>query len=152
MPLVYCDQNFVISAHDAPEPYKTELRSLSASAAVTFVLSPWHWKEMAADKMQERGTSIADFSDSLNSLWLHDRIAIQRKEIAYSLFKFLGIQSAVPSMVGDVRDVFHDLSRKWVDRSSRSVVAYLRQNTVSGQLMDKVLNGEHENNQRNIAN
>lgn len=151
MPLVYCDQNFVVSAHDAAESYRTKLRSLSASATITFVLSPWHWKEMAEDRMQTRGVSMADFCDSLHSLWLYDRIAIQRKEVSSSLFKFLGIQAEVPSMVGDVRDVFHDLLGKWVDRSSRSVVAYLRQNTAAKQLMEKVLDREYENNQRNIA-
>jgi hypothetical protein len=148
MPFVYCDHNFVITAHDESEEYKKSLRALGASSSATFVLSPWHWQEMAQDKNHERGVSVADFSDSLNSSWLYERIAIQRKEVTYSFCNFVGISVKAPVMVGGVRDVFHDLAGKWVDRASRSVVAHLR----NGSLIKETLSKEYENNQKNIAN
>ena len=55
-PLVYCDNNFVIASHDAPEQYKSHLRSLSSIGKIKFVLSPWHWREMAQDKDLARGS------------------------------------------------------------------------------------------------
>lgn len=152
MPLVYCDQNYVVTAHDGPERYREELRELVSKGAVTFVLSPWHWREMAQDADQKRGDSVANFCDSLNSSWLHERIAIQRREVAHGLFKFIGIQTQPPVMVGDVRDVFHDLTGKWVDRASCSVVAYLRQNTAGDRIIDQVLTKGYEDNQKNIQN
>jgi hypothetical protein len=50
-PLTYCDNNFVITAHDAPEEYKTHLRALASSGKVKFILSPWHWREMAQTRI-----------------------------------------------------------------------------------------------------
>src|SRR5271167_353066 len=139
-PLVYCDQNFVVTSHDGPEEYKSKLRGLATGGAATFVLSPWHWQEMAQDKRHERGNSVADFCDSLNSSWLYDRIAIQRKEVSYSLCKFVGIKAEAPSMVGDIRDVFHDLAGQWVERASRSVVAHLRKDSGASRRLSEVFN------------
>jgi hypothetical protein len=151
MPLVYCDQNFVVTAHDGSEDYKAQLRSLAAGGVARLVLSPWHWQEMAQDQSHERGTSVADFCDSLDPSWLYDRISIQRKEISHSLYRFVGIEAEVPVMVGAVRDVIHDLTGKWVERASRSMVAHLRKEGGASGLMDEILNKGFQNNQKNIA-
>jgi len=151
MPLIYCDQNYVVTAHSGSEAYKGKLCSLAANGVATFVLSPWHWREMARDADHQRGDSVANFCDSLRPSWLLDRIAVQRREVAHGLYKFVGIQTPPPVMVGDVRDVFHDLTGKWTDRASRSVVARLRNDTAAGQIMDGVLSKGQEGNQKNIA-
>src|SRR4029077_12962149 len=88
MPLLaYCDNNFIITARDRPEEYKAHLRALASSRKIKFVLSPWHWRELARDADHARGTSVADFCDSLSSVWLHDRRSIQKREVAAALYR-----------------------------------------------------------------
>ena len=97
-PLTYCDNNFVITAHDAPAEYKAHLRALASSGKVRYVLSPWHWREMAQDGDHARGVSVADFCDSLGPVWLYDRRSIQRREVAAALYRFANIQAEIPVM------------------------------------------------------
>ena len=125
-PLTYCDNNFVIRAHDAPERYKAHLRALASTGKVKFVLSPWHWREMAQDADHARGTSVANFCDSLGPAWLYDRRSIQRREVAAALYRFANIQAETPVMVGDIREIIYDLAHTKAYRDCRSFVEHLR--------------------------
>jgi len=123
--LTYCDNNFVITAHDAPEQYRTHLRELASSGKVRFVLSPWHWREMARDADHERGKSVADFCDSLAPIWLYERRTIQKNEVAAALYRFTRTQAEAPMMVGNVSEVIYDLVGARAYRSCRSFVEHL---------------------------
>jgi hypothetical protein len=122
---VYCDNNFVITAHDASEEYKTHLRELSAEGRITLVLSPWHWREMAG-AAAARGNSLADFCDSLNPAWLLDRRTIQKREVAYAFYKFAKIQTDVPIMVEDITEIIYELIHTKAYRNCRAFVEHLR--------------------------
>src|SRR5580704_9819654 len=104
MPLIFCDLNFIVTAHQGPEVYKQHLQQLAAKGTVTFVLSPMHWVEAAEDNDAVRGAAKADFMDLLNARWLFERRTIQRKEIAASFFRFLQVPSAPPQMTAPVID------------------------------------------------
>jgi hypothetical protein len=126
-PLVYLDNNFVITAHDGPEQYKGHLRELVAKTAATFVLSPWHWPEMARDTNYERGSSVADFCDSLNPAYLYDRRSIQKREAASAFFRSAGIHADAPTTVGDISDIIYDLIGTRAHRKCKAFVEHLRQ-------------------------
>lgn len=149
-PLTYCDNNFVITAHDAPEEYKTHLRALASSGKVKFILSPWHWREMAQDSDHARGTSVADFCDSLDPAWLYDRRSIQRREVAAALNRFANIQAETPVMVGDISDIIYDLVGTKAYRDCRSFVEHLR--TIGpSHPMETTFRNAFKANQKNTA-
>jgi hypothetical protein len=125
-PLAYCDNNFIIAAHDAPQAYKVHLQSLASTGIVRFALSPWHWREMARDEDDARGTSVADFCDSLQPAWLYERRTIQKKEVASAFFKFANIPADAPLMWGDISDIIYDLVGTRAYRDCRSFVEHLR--------------------------
>ena len=149
-PLAYCDNNFVITAHDAPEEYKTHLRELASSGKIKFVLSPWHWREMARDADHARGTSVADFCDSLDPVWLYDRRTIQKKEVSSAFFKFANLPTAQPVMLGDIGDIIRDLAGTRAYRNSRSFVEHLR-NIGSNHPMEKTFKNAFDANQKNTV-
>lgn len=126
MPLIFCDVNFIVTAHQEAEAYKQHLIQLSRAGTVTFVLSPMHWVEAAEDNDAARASSKSDFMDSLQASWLYERISIQRKEVACSFFRFLGIPCAPQQMVATVRDVIADLVGRPAEINSRDFVAHLR--------------------------
>ncbi len=129
-PLAYCDNNFIVAAHDGPSEYKTHLSSLAPKGVVTLVLSPWHWREMATDADHARGTSMADFCDSLNAEWLYDRRSVQKKEVAAAFYRFAKVPSDAPVMTGDIGDIVLDMIGTRAHRKCRAFVEHLRQ-TVS---------------------
>jgi hypothetical protein len=126
MPLVFCDLNFIVTAHQGPDAYKDHLRQLAADGTVTFVLSPMHWVEAAEDNDAARGAAKADFMDSLNAHWLYERRTIQRKEVAAAFFRFLQVPCDPPQMVATVGNVIADLAGRPAERNSRDFVAHLR--------------------------
>lgn len=126
MPLIFCDLNFIVTAHQEPDAYKQHLQHLAANGTVTFVLSPMHWVEAAEDKDIARGTAKADFMDSLHALWLYERRAIQQKEVASRFFHFLNVPTNQPQMIAPVVDVIADLAGVAAERNSRDFVAHLR--------------------------
>jgi hypothetical protein len=150
-PLTYCDNNFIIAAHDAPRQYQAHLCALGASGKVKFVLSPWHWREMAQDADHARGTSVANFCDSLGPAWLYDRRSIQRREVAAAVYRFANIQAEAPVMVGDISEIIYDLSGTRAYRDCRSFVEHLR--TIgSSHPMETTFRKAFESNQKNTAN
>jgi hypothetical protein len=149
-PLTYCDSNFVITAHDAPQDYKTHLSELASGGSVKFVLSPWHWREMAQDADHARGTSVADFCDSLDPVWLYDRRTIQKKEVSAAFSKFANIPAAPPAMLGDVADIIYDLAGTKAYRNCRSFVEHLR-NIGTNHPMEKSFKNAFDANQKNTA-
>ena len=149
-PLIYCDSNFVITAHDAPQDYKTHLRELASGGKVKFVLSPWHWREMAQDADHARGTSVADFCDSLDPVWLYDRRTIQKKEVSAAFFKFAKVPAAPPAMLGDIGDIIYDLAGTRAYRNCRSFVEHLR-NIGPNHPMEKSFKSAFDANQKNTA-
>jgi hypothetical protein len=77
-------------------------------------------------RSRSRRTSIADFCDSLNPSWLHDRRTIQEKEVAAAFYRFTKIPAEAPTMVGDIGDVIHDLIGTRAHRDCRAFVEHLR--------------------------
>src|SRR5437660_1697034 len=126
MPFVFCDLNFIITAHQEPDAYKQHLRQLAGAGTVTFVLSPFHWAEAAEDADPVRGAAKADFMDSLLARWIFERRALQRKEATAAFFRFLKVHADPPQMIGSVVDVIADLAGAQAERHSRDFVAHLR--------------------------
>ena len=126
MPTVFCDLNFIITAHEGPDSYKDHLRQLASAGTVTFVLSSFHWVEAAEDTNAARGSAKADFMDSLAARWIYERRSLQQKEATASFYRFLGVQADQPQMMGSVADIIADLAGVRADRHSRDVVAHLR--------------------------
>lgn len=127
VPLICCDHNFIVTAHQGPDAYKDHLRRLVVAGAVNLVLSPTHWIEAAEDNDDARGIAKADFMDSLRTRWLHNRRSIQRREVADAFFRFAKIPIAAPQMIGDVQAVIADLSGEPAHRDSRAFVIHLRE-------------------------
>lgn len=126
MPLIFCDVNFIVTAHQEAEAYKQHLIQLSTAGTVTFVLSPMHWVEAAQDKDAARAKSKSDFMDALQAGWLYERLSIQRKEVTNAFVRFLGIPSTPPQMIATVPDVIADLTGRPAELNSRDFVAHLR--------------------------
>src|SRR5215472_3248805 len=85
-PFVYLDHNFVVVAHDAGATYGDWLRQLVSDKKLKFVLSTWHWLEMARDTDHVRGLSAVAFADSLSPAWLFERLTIQQREVEDAFF------------------------------------------------------------------
>ena len=126
MPTVFCDLNFIVTAHQETAAYKQVLQRLSGAGAVTFVLSPMHWTEAAEDRNVSRGVAKADFMDSLQARWIYERRSVQGKEVAAVFFQYLGIQVDPPQVLADVTDVVADLAGVRAERNSRDFVAHLQ--------------------------
>ncbi|SRR5229473_7266828 len=109
-PMVYCDHNFVIVAHDAGGSYHGHLRDLVSTNRLRFVLSTWHWLEMARDSDQVRGLSVAAFADSLSPAWLFERLNIQRREVEEAFLQFMGIALTRAPRLGSLAEVLADLT------------------------------------------
>ncbi len=125
MPFVFCDLNFIISAHQESDAYKQHLQQLAGAGTVTFVLSPMHWVEAAEDADPVRGAAKADFMDSLLARWIYERRSVQRREATAAFFRFPKIP-AEPQVIGSVVDVIADLTGVQAERHSRDFVAHLR--------------------------
>jgi hypothetical protein len=132
VPFVYCDHNFVVVAHDAGPTYQNHLRQLVSQNKLRFVLSTWHWLEMARDSNHSRGLSVAAFADSLSPAWLFERLTIQRREVEDEFFRsFLGITHTRLPRLGSLADVLADMTGAspgitGTYRDSRAFVAYLQ--------------------------
>ncbi len=131
MPLVYCDHNFVITAHDADKKYQDCLRRLASEGKVTYVVLTSHWLEMARDKDPVRGLRVAQFADSLNPLWLCERRGIQRREVEHAFFAFVEVPHQNKFPVGTMAEVITDLTGTDVETASRyrdsgAFVAHMR--------------------------
>lgn len=150
MPLIYCDLNFIVTAHQGPDVYKDHLRRLVVTGAATLVLSPTHWIEAAEDNDTARGIAKADFMDSLQTRWLHTRRTIQRREVSSAFFRFARIPVEPPQMIGDMRSVIADLAGEPADRDSRAFVTHLR--TIGdNHPLERNLRQAFETNQANKA-
>jgi hypothetical protein len=147
-PLAYCDNNFIVTAHDGPNEYKRHLSALSPRGAVTLVLSPWRWREMATDADHARGTSMANFCDSLNAEWLYDRRSVQKKEVAAAFYRFAKIPSDAPVMTGDIGDIVHDIIGTRAYRHCRAFVEHLRR-TVLDHPLEQAFKKALEDNEKN---
>jgi hypothetical protein len=126
MPNVFCDLNFIVTAHQGPDAYKDHLRQLAGAGTVTFVLSPMHWIEAAEDPDPARGAAKADFMDSLLAQWICERRSVQRKEATAAFFRFLKVQADPPRMIGSIVEIIADLAGRPAERNSRDFVAHLR--------------------------
>lgn len=130
MPLVYCDHNFIINAYESPPKYHDRLRESITLGRATLVLSSWHWLEMARDKDHHRGRDIANFCDSLNSLWLHDRVIIQRGEVEEAFFKSIGVSYIKSPVWGSLAEIIAERSgastRKAVGISTSQLVEHMQ--------------------------
>ncbi len=126
MPFVFCDLNFIVTAHQGPDAYKQHLQQLAGAGTVTFVLSPMHWVEAAEDADPVRGAAKADFMDSLLARWICERRCVQRKEATAAFFRFLRVHADPPQMIGSIVDVIADLTGVQAERNSRGFIAHLR--------------------------
>ncbi len=131
MPLIYCDQNFVVSPHDGLNDYKNDLRRLASSGTVNFVLSTWHWLEMARDRDTVRGSSVAAFVDSLTPRWFFERRGVQRREVEHAFFGFVGLSHQQQSGIGSLAEAIADLTGTTLQiasnyRNSRAFVQHMQ--------------------------
>jgi hypothetical protein len=124
-PLVYCDQNFVATAHDGPEAYRARVQGLASTRTVTYVFSPWHWVDMAEDANVARSASVADFIDSISPAWLYERRNIQEREVSRAFYKFIGLQIPPRPMIGDINNVLYELTGTAAHRDTRAFVAHI---------------------------
>jgi len=124
-PLVYCDQNFVAITHDGPEAYRTRVQELASAGTLTYVLSPWHWVDMAEDADVVRSASVADFIDSLGPAWLYERRNIQEKEVSRAFYGFIGLQIPPQPMIGNINNVLYELTGTAAYRDTRAFVAHI---------------------------
>lgn len=109
---VYCDHNFLINAFAENDAYKERLRAVVEAGAIQFVLSTWHWVEMAKDENTVRGLHLADFADSLRPLWLRDRTRIQADEVANSFFAFMNLQYTPTPPISTLATVIAEITEK----------------------------------------
>jgi len=150
MPLVYCDHNFVVTSGQQTDDYKNHLRKLTSDGTVTFVLSPFHWIEMAEDADVARRQAKADYVDSLNPQWLRERRNIEAKEVESAFYDFAKIPHDPPQMVVKVTEVIADLAGQPGDRPSRNFVEHLR-GIGPNHPIRTTLNEAFAKNQANIA-
>ena len=151
MPTIFCDLNFIVTAHQEAGAYKQHLQQLSREGTVTFVLSPMHWAEAAADRDAARGGAKADFMDALQARWIYERRSVQRREAAAVFFRSLVVQAEPPQVLGSVPDVIADLARVRAERNSRDFVAHLRgigQNHPLAQSLEQALEANQSNGDR----
>ncbi|MDA2914820.1 hypothetical protein MYX77_12885, partial [Acidobacteriia bacterium AH_259_A11_L15] len=102
----YLDQNIIIDLKDKKRPEDNKaLDVLTAHGQVKCVLSPWHWVE--ASRACDRGTAqfTAQFFDSLQALWLRERIDLETREIQAFLDGRAGDVSAIEPIVTTVGEV-----------------------------------------------
>lgn len=85
---------------------------------------------MAEDRDEDRALALAEYADSLDPLWMHDRRQLQEAEITDLLAKYIGVPYCKPSPIGSRADAVSTLIGKTVELakcpSSRQFVAHLR--------------------------
>ena len=135
MALLYCDHNFIASAHDGPNDYKDHLISLTRSGTVSYVLSTWHWLEMARDRDAARGLSVASFADSLTPRWFLERRSVQRREVEHAFFEFLWLPPRRQSVIGTLAEAIADLTGASLQAAShyRDSAAFVRHMQTLGE-------------------
>src|SRR5258708_276580 len=131
MAKVYCDHNFLINVFSESKAYKERLWEVVEREAVEFVLSTWHWVEMAKDENLMRGLELADFADSLKPIWLRDRRRIQADEVAKGLFAFMKLQYTPAPPISTLAKVFSEATEQNEGitvryKQSRTFVKYLQ--------------------------
>jgi hypothetical protein len=144
--LVFCDQNFLIGLGRQGEPYQERLKGLLAGQKVRFVLSPWHWVEMARGKNPTASLALADYAESLEPLWVRERRTLQKNEVAAALFGWLGVPYTKLDPLASRAEVIADINRQPVAQvaqvTSRDFVGYLRSSPTA---MDPIVRGYEEN-------
>src|ERR1035441_4476220 len=106
--LIYCDQNCLIDLAAEPQDYQDRLKSV-IGRRVRFVMSPWHWVEMASNANEERLIDLAVYAEFLAPMWALDRRSIQRNEVHSRFYSFLGIPYAPPQGIGTLIEAAQDL-------------------------------------------
>jgi len=86
---------------------------------------------MARDNDAARGLSVAAFADSLTPRWFFERRNLQRREVEYKFFEFLGVSPPPPSMMGGLGEAIADLTGTTPQIAgnygdSRAFVQYIR--------------------------
>ena len=127
---VYCDQNFLINIRDESKQYKRKIGRLVSNGKVCFVLSPWHWVEMARGSDHGRSLTLADFADSLDPIWIWEIRTVHRHEVEALFFEFLNVEYSKPPPLCARSEVIADLSKApiWKVKHfvSSDVVSYLQ--------------------------
>jgi hypothetical protein len=108
--LIYCDHNFIISAHAGPNDYKDHLVNLARDGTLSYVLSTWHWLEMARDRDRARGLSVAAFADYLTPRWFFERRNVQRREVEHRFFEFVELPHQQQPVMGNLAEAIADLT------------------------------------------
>ena len=142
MPLrVYCDQNFLIQVGHANGGYKNRLSRMITDGQICFVVSAFHWLEMARGANPANGLALADFVDSLNPLWLRERKILQTHEVAAQFYQWLNIAYARPSALTSRSELISDLSGSPIAATqplqSRDFVQELQSNAATREHIEK---------------
>ena len=134
-PLIYCDHNFLISLFDEGEQYKDNLRAIVSTGKIRLVFSMWHWVEMAKDKDHTHALALADFADSLNPLWIRERVSLHRDHMMAAFCSWGGIQYSLPPAVCSLPEMMANFSSRPLEKmstlSSRQFVSGWRANSDS---------------------
>jgi hypothetical protein len=92
--MVYLDQNALISLglRVQKDPLlKERLYKRIGDGSLRIVVSPWHLVETAQTANINSATRLADFIDSLNPLWIHERRELQKLDVQEDLYRFCKI-------------------------------------------------------------
>ncbi|HTQ60003.1 MAG TPA: hypothetical protein VMI32_07270 [Candidatus Solibacter sp.] len=98
-PTIYLDQSALIDLFNQSQQdssFEKKVQTAIATKALTIVLSPWHWIETARTKDVQKASSLANFMDALDPIWLRDRRELESIEIQESFFGFVGVPYARP--------------------------------------------------------
>jgi hypothetical protein len=76
-------------------------------------------------------TTVAAFAYSLTPRWFFERRSVQRREVEYKFFAFLGLSPPPPSMIGSLAEAITDLTGTTLQiegnyRDSRAFVQYMQ--------------------------
>jgi hypothetical protein len=92
--MVYLDQNALISLglRVQKDPLRKErLYKRIGDGSLRIVVSPWHLVETSQTANINSATRLADFIDSLNPLWIHERRELQKLDVQEDLYRFCKI-------------------------------------------------------------
>ena len=110
---IYCDQNFLIDIGKnckRNKDYNKRLLQCIESGEIEFVLSAYQWVETARGNNPGAGLALAEFADSIQPKWIHERRVLQRHEVEAAFFIWCGIPYQLPSPLGTLTEVVAKLN------------------------------------------
>jgi len=140
MPLTYLDQVALLklgySAKD--DGFRASVNAVIASGLVTVVVSSWHLVETAHKTNLQKAIALAEFIDSLNPMWLLERLNIMKLDVEEDFYRFANVDfepmprvttrsAAIGSLLGERDSPRYDIPsrdfvRQWIERPDQTAV------------------------------